>query len=67
MLDRIRRLAVTSHSIDPLLPRIWELRDTLTVYDAWNVALAERLDTTLYTADRRLANASGPRCDITVI
>lgn len=51
----------------PLLPRMWELRDNLTPYDAAYAALAERLDATLVTADRRLASARGPRCPIDVI
>lgn len=38
-----------------LLPRIWELRDNLTVYDASYVALAEHLDASLLTADSRMA------------
>jgi predicted nucleic acid-binding protein len=46
----------------PLLDRCWELRANLTVYDAAYVALAEVLDTTLLTADSRLANAPGRRC-----
>lgn len=40
---------------EPLLPRIWQLRDNLSAYDATNVALAEALDATLVTADSRLA------------
>lgn len=46
----------------PLLDRCWELRANLTVYDAAYVALAEVLDTTLLTADSRLAHAPGRRC-----
>jgi predicted nucleic acid-binding protein len=42
-----------------LLPRVWQLRDSLTVYDAVYVALAEALDASLVTRDRRLANAAG--------
>jgi hypothetical protein len=34
------------------------------VYDGWYVALAESLDTSLVTADRRLARVSGPRCPV---
>ena len=45
-----------------LLARCWELRDNLTVYDAAYVALAEALDTTLLTADRRINRAPGVRC-----
>jgi predicted nucleic acid-binding protein len=51
----------------PLLPRCWELRENLTVYDAAYIALAEALDATLVTGDRRLARANGPRCDIDVL
>lgn len=50
-----------------LVPRCWELRDNLTVYDAAYVALAEALDSTLLTADQRLAKATGPRCQIEVM
>ena len=49
-----------------LLPRAWELRDTIRGWDAMYVALAEALDGTLFTLDRRLAAASGPRCRIVV-
>jgi predicted nucleic acid-binding protein len=48
----------------PLLARIWELRETVTPYDAAYVALAELLGSVLVTADRRLAGAPGPRCSI---
>jgi len=48
----------------PLLPRIWELRENVTSYDAAYVALAELLDVTLLTADARLARAPGPRCAV---
>jgi len=51
----------------PLLARCWELRDNLTVYDAAYVALAEALDVTLLTGDRRLSRAAGPRCHIEVL
>jgi predicted nucleic acid-binding protein len=48
----------------PLLPRCWELRHNLTPYDASYVALAEALEVPLVTADRRLARATGVRCEI---
>ncbi len=51
----------------PLLTRCWELRDNLTVYDAAYVALAEALQASLLTGDRRMARAAGPRCVIDVI
>ncbi|MBK5249212.1 MAG: type II toxin-antitoxin system VapC family toxin [Actinomycetales bacterium] len=46
----------------PCSARIWELRENITAYDAWYVALAESLDTTLATLDTRLSRAPGPRC-----
>ena len=50
-----------------LLGRMWELHTTLTPYDAAYVALAEALEATLLTADRRLARASGPTCRFAVL
>ena len=50
-----------------LLPRCWELRDNLSTYDAAYVALAEALDATLLTGDRRLAHAAGPTCTIELL
>ena len=47
----------------PFAPRVWELRDSLTSYDAWYVALAEFLDSRVATLDLKLARATGPRCD----
>lgn len=49
---------------DMLLPRVWELRNNLTAYDAVYVALAEALDATLVTRDQRLAAAAGYRARI---
>ncbi|MDR7302590.1 type II toxin-antitoxin system VapC family toxin [Haloactinomyces albus] len=45
-----------------LMDRMWELRHNITPHDAAHVALAEALDTTVLTADVKLATASGPRC-----
>ncbi len=47
-----------------LLSRVWELRNNLTAYDAAYVALAEALDATLLTRDRRLATAAGHRARV---
>jgi predicted nucleic acid-binding protein len=51
----------------PLLPRIWELRHSLSAYDAAYVALAEALDAPLVTRDRRLAASSGHRARIELV
>jgi predicted nucleic acid-binding protein len=53
----LRDLDLERHSHEPLLDRVWALRDNLTAYDAVYVALAEALETTLLTCDFRLARA----------
>lgn len=58
---------ITRYSHDWLLPRVWELRDNLTAYDAVYVALAEALDAPLLTGDRRLASAPGHHARIEVV
>ena len=50
----------------PFAGRVWALRNNLTSYDAWYVALAEALDCPLATLDRRLVRAPGPECTIVV-
>jgi len=47
--------------------RAWELRANVTAYGAAYVALAEILNCDLWTADQRLANATGPRCGIRLL
>jgi predicted nucleic acid-binding protein len=62
-----RRLDVGDHRIaehHPVLPRTWELRETVTGYDAACVAAAETYDCLLHTADVRLTRVGGLRCDI---
>jgi predicted nucleic acid-binding protein len=51
----------------PLLPRCWELRANLTMYDAAYVALAELLGVPLLTGDSRLASAPDPRCQVELL
>jgi len=60
-------LPVRRYAHDFLLPRIWDLRNTLTAYDAAYVALAEALDAKLLTRDRRLAAAAGHHAHIELI
>jgi len=51
----------------PLLSRAWQLRDTVSAYDAQYVALAELLQVPLVTADGRLSRASGLRCPVDLL
>ncbi len=51
----------------PLLYRVWELRQSVRAWDAFYVALAEVMQATLITSDSRLARAPGPKCSIDVV
>ncbi len=62
VLGELQDLRVAYYPFAPFMERVWELRAHVTSYDAWYVALAESLDVPLATIDRRLANATGPRC-----
>lgn len=55
-------LAVDRYSHVPLLPRIWELRENFTAYDAAYIALAEMMSALLYTADEKLTK--GHRAEV---
>ena len=66
-LSDLLALPLHRHSHDFLLPRIWDLRNNLTAYDAAYVALAEMLDSPLLTHDRRLAAAPGHRAQIELV
>ena len=50
----------------PFARRVWALRNNLSSYDAWYVALAEASECPLVTLDGRLARAPGPECEILV-
>jgi predicted nucleic acid-binding protein len=60
-------LAVERYPHLPLLGRAWQLRDSVTAYDAQYVALAELLDAPLVTADGRLSRAPGLRCTVDLL
>ena len=51
----------------PLVERCWDLRATMTSYDAVYVALAELIGVPLLTADAKLAASPGPTCQIEVL
>ncbi|MGY1699307.1 type II toxin-antitoxin system VapC family toxin [Geodermatophilus sp. SYSU D00766] len=61
---RASRLRARRYPFEPFLERVWDLRENVTVYDAWYVALAEALGAPLVTADERLCRADGPRCAV---
>lgn len=63
----LNALPITRVPHEPLLDRIWEMRENFTMPDAAYIALAEQFGAALITCDRRLANAPGSRCEIRVV
>lgn len=57
-------LPLTRYPHAPLLPRVWEMRRSVSAHDGLYVALAEALDAPLLTRDARLARAHGHRARV---
>ncbi|CAN5900731.1 PIN domain-containing protein [soil metagenome] len=66
-IEDLEDLDLTRYPMLPLMRRAFELRANVTAYDATYVALAERLDCTLLTADQRLATAPTITCPVEVL
>jgi predicted nucleic acid-binding protein len=66
-LDDLAALPLTRYPHDLLLPRIWELRENVTAYDAVYLALAEVLAAPLLTRDQAFASAPGHEARIELI
>jgi predicted nucleic acid-binding protein len=56
-LDDLAKLVIERHGHESLLGRIWQLRDSLTSYDAAYVAFAEAMQAPLLTCVSKLAGA----------
>jgi predicted nucleic acid-binding protein len=67
VLADLRSLDLERHGHEPLLERVWALRENVTAYDAVYVALAEALDATLVTCDGRLARAPGVQARVELV
>lgn len=50
---------IERHAHVELLPRVWQLRESVTAYDAAYLALAEALEAPLLTCDAKLARSRG--------
>ena len=66
-LEDLADIPLSRYPHDFLIPRVWELRATLTAYDAVYVALAELLDARLLTCDGKIASASGHSANVEVV
>ena len=60
-------LRLTRYPHFVLLPRIWQLRNNLSAYDAAYVALAEALNATLVTRDAGMKSAPGHTASIELL
>ena len=60
--DDLMHLNLEIFGFDPFAERIWELRHTITSYDAWYVALAEALQLPLATLDIKLTKSRSVKC-----
>jgi len=67
VLDDLADLPLHRYPHDILLPRIWDLRASVTAYDAAYIALAEALNAPLVTRDQRLAVAIGHNARVEVV
>ena len=65
--DDFKSLPIERYPHGPLLERIWQLRDSLTAYDAAYVVLAEALDVRLITCDARLSRSHGHGARVALI
>jgi predicted nucleic acid-binding protein len=66
-LEDWRALRVHRYPHEPLMRRIWTLRDNLTAYDAAYIALAEGMGAPLITHDAGLASAAGHHAKIELV
>jgi predicted nucleic acid-binding protein len=61
--DHLMALDLERYPHDILLPRIWDLRDRASAYDAAYIVLAEMLDAVLLTFDQAMSELS-PRAEL---
>lgn len=66
-IDDFLDFPLTRYPHQPLLSRIWELRENFTAYDAAYVSLAEVLDIPLVTCDAKLMAAPGHSARIVLV
>ena len=66
-LEDLADLPLVRYPHDLFLARIWELRESVTAYDAAYLALAEALDAPLLTRDAALGRASAHRARVEIV
>ncbi|WP_351232675.1 type II toxin-antitoxin system VapC family toxin [Streptomyces sp. NPDC002133] len=63
----LTRVALETVDVQRLLPRMWELRQNVSGYDAAYIAAAETFACPLVTGDARLSRCNAARCAVEVI
>ena len=66
-LEDLAAFPIMRYPHQPLMARMWELRQNVTAYDAAYLALAEALAAPLVTRDAKLAAAPGHRTRIELV
>ncbi len=66
-LEDLAGLPITRYSHVPLLSRAFELRNSVTIYDALYLVLTEALGATLLTRDTALAKVHGHAASVEVV
>lgn len=66
LLEDLTTMSISRYAHTAMLPRIWELRDNVSAYDAAYIVLAETLEAPLVTRNARLARAPAIRAEVEV-
>jgi predicted nucleic acid-binding protein len=66
-LDDHAALLIERATHEGFLPRIWELRASLTAYDAAYISLGEALDAPVLSCDRKLARSHGHHARVELV
>lgn len=66
-LEDFRQLVIERHAHLDLIPRAWQFKSAISLYDGVYVALAEALDSPLVTCDAKLARAHGHDATVTQV
>ncbi|MBO0841229.1 MAG: type II toxin-antitoxin system VapC family toxin [Sciscionella sp.] len=65
--EDFRQLPIELHALRPHYDRVWSVRNTITVNDAYYVSLAEAIGAPLLTTDNRLARGLAALGTVSVV